>query len=52
MTGKEYTANGILTHTERTELAACLNDAGKQMCCYTLNERNEAVMAFFDIAIS
>ena len=29
VTGKEYTANGILTHTEHTELAACLNAAGK-----------------------
>ena len=44
VTGKEYTANGVLTHTERTELAACLTAAGKQMCCYMLNKRNQAVL--------
>ena len=44
VTGKENITNGILTDTERTELAACLNAAGKHMCSYTLQERNEAVL--------
>jgi hypothetical protein len=43
-TGSEWSANAVLTNTERRELAAALNSAGRQMCGFDLNERNQAVV--------
>ena len=43
-TGSEWSANGVLTNTERRELAASLNSAGRQMCGFDKNERNQAVV--------